>query len=213
MIVSAWQRNSAATAKVITRLTLMGTPPQQQMMNNYIPTSIVFPVQLTLTANREAAGAAVTLSTTLGTIGGLTNATLTLGGDGINDATASAYLEPDSTKQDTAVVTALSTAPTTPTYAVNMFGPPTLVPAMANLTAGATTHVSVATLADLRSVRGCRATPAAGMTISSAGSDLTTGAVVAVKDVDNDGQADISIDVAVVDGGAGAATTIDCFDV
>ena len=191
----------------------MGTPPQQQMMNNYIPTSIVFPVQLTLTANREAAGAAVTLSTTLGIIGGLTNATLTLGGDGINDATASAYLDPDSTKQGTAVVTALSTAPTTPTYAVNMFGPPTLVPAMANLTAGATTHVSVATLADLRSVRGCRATPAAGMTISSAGSDLTTGAVVAVKDVDNDGQADISIDVAVVDGGAGAATTIDCFDV
>ena len=160
----------------------LSTPTVKPGASSYLPTMLSEPVEIDLAANPGAAGASVILSTTMGTINGSASATVLLSGNGVDPATATAFLAPDPTKQGTAYVTAQApnelgdasrttdAAVTTVTVGINMYGPPSLFPAAATLSAGQSMQIAIV---DHGALLGCNAAATPGLTLTMNGQDLT----------------------------------------
>lgn len=97
----------------------------------YLPNSINRPAIFDLDANPEAAGLALTVSSSQGTMTGPT----VLPGDGVGRVAAKLYLVPDPLKQGVADVTVQSGS-IARASSVNVVGPPTLNPATASISRG-----------------------------------------------------------------------------
>ena len=215
VVVGSGTLNLLPAPKQISYLDL-STRPTTADTASYYPTTLSYPVEIDLRANREAAGASVVLSTTMGTINGLTSATVLLSGNGVTPATATAFLAPDATKQGTAYITAqapndsLDASVTTVSMGINMFGPPTLVPANVTVLSGQHTQIAVI---DHGVLLGCNAAPAAGLTITISGEDATTHIVYPGGVDGSSGRGVLQIDVVAASTAAGVSSTITCFDV
>jgi hypothetical protein len=169
--------------KVLTFLSI-SAPSANGAGTKYFPTTISMPAEIDLTANPEAAGLSVKIWTTMGTINGSAMADVVLSGDGRASARATVFLSPDPTKQGTAYVTAQApgeqqdspdASATAATTGINFFGPPTLLPATANLVSGQVLRVEIL---ERGSLLGCSATTAPGLTAKLGDRDLAKGLVI-----------------------------------
>lgn len=171
---------------------------------SYLPASGNIPAVIELTANPEAANAAVTLSATQGTFKGTTDHQLLLAGDRKQPARATALFIPSS--PGTVVVTAAAKQ-VTKLATLKVVGAPSLFPAGATLSPGQTVRVSVLTEGRIAA---CQATPATGLSVKSGEVDLMS--TPGGSDVTQDNLVDIDISAA-----AGATekaeTQVTCRDV
>lgn len=160
---------------------------------------------LRLVANPDARGAVVTLGTNVGGFEGVAAGNLaTLAGDGTADATATVFLTVD--RAQDAIVTAQGKTIAAAPRAIDVAGPPTLLPSTAALAPGGSTSITVFTDGK---VAACQATPAAGLVVTSGAADLM--AVPAANDVNGDGRVDITVTAAAAVTAA-ATTTVSCVD-
>lgn len=176
-------------------------PGAEQADEQFLPASGAASALITITANPDARGAAVELTASSGTFEGVTNGTVNLAGDGTRDATATVLFTP--TKAETAVLSAHAKAVTSSPLAIRVAGPPTLVPAGAELAVDTSLTVTVFTDGKVAS---CQATPATGITVKSGDADLMARAAA------NDSNGDNRVDFTVHAVTAGASTTVACRD-
>ncbi len=121
----------------IQQIQLKVTPPDSQ---DFIPANGTIPATVLLTANPEAAGATVNLSTSIGSLEGVVANAVTLAGDGkMQPATASLLFT--SGKAGNALITAAAQSQTA-VATVLVADPPLLVPASASMAAGQEITVS-----------------------------------------------------------------------
>ncbi|TMQ16662.1 MAG: hypothetical protein E6J91_11530 [Deltaproteobacteria bacterium] len=196
------------TLRAVTSLMLTAVRPA----HGYIPSSLSVPAELDLTANREAAGLQLALTTTQGTVIGPT----VLPGDGIHPVTAKVLLTPDANKQGTAVVVAQA-GQMAATGSVTIVGPPGLHPASAAIQRGApelevfvTNTLPAGQIA--ASIAGCIAGVTPGIAVHVGGDDISGRGLTRL--VAQDPLLHPIFRVAVLPTAAvGAAISVTCFDV
>jgi hypothetical protein len=142
-------------------------PGSEQPDERFIPADGSASALITVVANADARGAAVTLTTNVGDFEGVTEGNVVhLAGEGMADATATVFLTAD--RAQDAIISAHTRTATAPAIAIDVAGAPTLVPSTAMLEPGDSISVTVFTDGKVES---CQATPATGMTVR--GSDDT----------------------------------------
>lgn len=171
--------------------------------DNYLPASGQVPGTLTITANPDATGAVVDLSSASGTFTGTQGGKATLGGDGTSDATVTVLFSSDTAGELLVTATAEGEVGAA---VVRVAGPPSLVPSSATLGAGQEIPVVVLTEG---AVPTCQATPAQELTVESGGANLME--APAGTDTTGDGKVDIQVSAADTLTAA-TETTITCSD-
>jgi len=160
---------------LVEQLDLTTELPDQR---TYLPTQIVVPARVTVSANAEAAGAQVTLETSRGSFAsGESSVTLTLAMAG-DIASASTLFTPDA--EGAAILTATSDGQLA-TGSIDSFGPPTIAPAAALLAPGQRLVASIVGAGILAQERTCTATPVEGVSVYSGDpveGDLMLGATI-----------------------------------
>ena len=180
-------------------------PGDEGTGGRFIPADGSASALVRIIGNPDARGAAVTLTTNVGTFEGVAAGNVVhLAGDGTADATATVFLTAD--RAQDAIVSAHAKTVTSPPLAIDVAGPPTPVPSTGTLGPGDTISVTVFTEGR---VEACQATPAASLTVMSGTSNLM--ASPGASDTNGDGRVDITItaDAALT---SAAETTISCRD-
>ncbi len=154
---------------------------------SFLPIDGTTAAVVTLTANPEAAGAVATLGASLGSFSGSDTLSLTLAGDGLNAASAQAVFS--ATAEGSALLTAAAGG-LVASQAVQIAGPPTLIPSEVTLDPGEQFALTVFTDGDVAT---CSAGYAQGVTVTSGGDDLTESDTA--EDSDGDGHVDLLISV------------------
>ncbi|WP_437300220.1 hypothetical protein [Sorangium sp. So ce426] len=172
----------------VENLALVRTYPDGE---GYIPANGKFHATLVITAAPAAAGARVTFQTSEGGSLGATVANqVVLAGDGTANAVATATFT--STRPGRAWVTATAGDASAAPVEILVADRPSLFPSSSALRPSQAIRVTADTEGRVES---CQATPAQGITVTSAGHDLMAGAAAA-EDEDGDGRVDIEVKAA-----------------